>query len=86
MPTPPDRPVVDASTPPPSPDHAPERGRRFAKSAHIRIVAGQLKVARAEAEENPAGSFEFYCDEPSALGGEDRYPPPLTYIAAGVGF
>lgn len=86
MPTPSDGSVVDSSTPSPSPEHAPEKGRRFPKSARIRIVAGQLKVASAEAEENPAGSFEFYSDEPSALGGEDRHPQPLTYVAAGVGF
>ena len=30
--------------------------------------------------------FEIHCDEPTVpLGGEDRYPQPLTYIAAGLG-
>ena len=30
--------------------------------------------------------FEVFCDEPERMGGEDNYPPPLTYIAMGVGF
>jgi hypothetical protein len=30
--------------------------------------------------------FEVFCDEPERMGGEDSYPPPLTYIAFGVGF
>ena len=79
-------PVVGRSTPAPSPAHSPERGNRFEKSAHIRIVKDQLKVAEAQSEEGSEARFEFYCDEPPSLGGEDRYPQPLTYIAAGVGF
>ena len=78
-------PVVGPSTRAPGPDHSPERGRRFAKSARIRIVRDQLKVAEAQSETGD-GRFEFFCDEPPALGGEDRFPQPLTYIAAGVGF
>jgi hypothetical protein len=79
-------PVVGPSTPAPSPDRSPERGRRFAKSAHIRIVKDQLKVAHAPSDMPAKEPFEFYCDEPPALGGEDRFPQPLSYIAAGVGF
>ena len=40
---------------------------------------GQLKVGRHR-------HFEVLCDEPEGLGGEDRYPQPLTYICMGVGF
>ena len=79
------RPVVGPSTRAPSPAHSPERGNRFAKTAHIRIVKDQLKVAEAQSETSEA-RFEFFCDEPPSLGGEDRYPQPLTYIAAAVGF
>ena len=85
MPDSSNRPVVGPSTPAPSPAHSPERGNRFAKSAHIRIVKDQLKVAEAQSETSEA-RFEFFCDEPPSLGGEDRYPQPLTYIAAAVGF
>lgn len=52
---------------------------RVTMGANIEIVRHQLKVARA-------GKFEFYCDEPPILGGEDEYPQPLTYMAATVGF
>jgi hypothetical protein len=47
--------------------------------ADMRIVEGQLKVAHVR-------QFEFFCDEPPSLGGQDRYPQPLHYVAAGVGF
>jgi hypothetical protein len=79
-------PVVGPSTRAPSPAHSPESGRRFAKSAHIRIVKDQLKVANAPAASDAGRSFEFFCDEPPELGGDDRFPQPLTYIAAAVGF
>ncbi len=29
---------------------------------------------------------EIYSDEPKHIGGSDRYPPPMSYIAMGVGF
>ena len=32
------------------------------------------------------GKFEVFCDEPERMGGDDSYPPPLTYIAMGIGF
>lgn len=30
--------------------------------------------------------FTIYSDEPPRIGGDDNYPPPLTYITAGIGF
>ena len=30
--------------------------------------------------------FVIYSDEPARIGGDDNYPPPLTYITAGIGF
>lgn len=30
--------------------------------------------------------FTFYSDEPDRMGGDDNYPPPLTYITGGIGF
>ena len=79
-------PVVGPSSRSPSPEHSPERGRRFAKRAHIRIVKDQLKVAQVPSDVPDNDPFEFYCDEPPSLGGEDRFPQPLSYIAAAVGF
>ncbi len=82
----PNDPVVSSSTRPPSDSKAPERNNRFVKSARIRIIKGQLKVAEADSDESEGKRFEFYCDEPPSLGGDDEYPQPLTYVAAGVGF
>jgi len=57
------------------------RGRSFTMSADMETLKmdRQLKVGRFR-------DFEFYCDEPHYLGGDDEYPQPLTYLAAGVGF
>jgi len=57
----------------------PARTLRVTMGADIDIIDGQLKVAHSR-------GFEFFCDEPPRIGGEDRYPQPLTYVAAGVGF
>ncbi|HWL65079.1 MAG TPA: hypothetical protein VNP73_03810 [Actinomycetota bacterium] len=43
-------------------------------------------MAHADVDEGNGKTFEFYCDEPPSLGGENQFPQPLTYIAAGVGF
>ena len=39
----------------------------------------QLKVGRS-------GKFAVYCDEPARIGGSDRYPSPMTYLAMAIGF
>ena len=45
------------------------------------VVAGemQLKLGRA-------GKFEVYCDEPARIGGTDRHPSPMNYLALSIGF
>ncbi len=53
--------------------------RRIVYRAEAETVDGQLKVGRQR-------HHEFYCDEPPAIGGHDRYPQPLAYLAAGIGF
>lgn len=53
--------------------------RRTVYRVDARIVEGQLKVARQR-------QHEFFCDEPPTIGGQDRYPQPLAYFAAGLGF
>jgi hypothetical protein len=39
----------------------------------------QLKVGRS-------GKFNVYCDEPARIGGTDRYPSPMAYLAMSIGF
>lgn len=86
------RPVVGPNTPLPSPDALPPGGRRMTLGADIEIIEGHLKVARGGASSAAGGpeddrrAFEFHSDEPPFLGGEGRYPQPLLYVAAGVGF
>ena len=43
---------------------------------------------KARAKPNPeliGANQTFYVDEPPTLGGEGRYPQPLTYVAGGIG-
>lgn len=57
------------------------RGRVATMSADLETLKmdGQLKAARFR-------QFEFFCDEPPAVRGDDAYPQPLTYLVAGIGF
>ena len=32
------------------------------------------------------GKFEVFSDEAARIGGTDKYPSPMTYMAMGVGF
>ena len=86
------RPVIGLETKQPSPDALPPQGRRMTMGADIEIIEGHLKVARggssttAGPKQDEATTFEFYSDEPPFLGGESRYPQPLLYVAAGIGF
>ncbi len=41
--------------------------------------AGQTKPEMIGANQT------FYVDEPPILGGEGKYPQPLTYVAGGIG-
>ncbi len=78
------QPVVGPNTRAPLEDRGPERGVRVAMGADIRIVRDQIKVSEIDSEGGKR--FEVYCDEPPSIGGDDEYPQPLHYVAAGVGF
>lgn len=85
------RPVVHEGTPQPSPEALPPEGRFISMGADIEIIDGHLKIARGGSSTAAGGkmggeAFEFYSDEPPFLGGEGRYPQPLLYLAAGIGF
>jgi hypothetical protein len=45
------------------------------------VVTGQLQLKLGK-----AGKFEVYCDEPARIGGTDRYPSPMSYLALSIGF
>jgi hypothetical protein len=45
------------------------------------VVAGEMQLKRGV-----VGKFEVYCDEPARIGGTDRYPSPMNYLAMAIGF
>jgi hypothetical protein len=45
------------------------------------VIAGEMHLKRGV-----AGKFEVFSDEHERIGGTDRYPSPMTYLAMAVGF
>jgi len=45
------------------------------------VVSGEMQLKRGK-----AGKFEVLCDEPARIGGTDRYPSPMSYLAMSIGF
>jgi len=44
-------------------------------------LAGEMHLKRGR-----FGKFEVFSDEHQRLGGTDRYPSPMTYLAMAIGF
>ena len=59
----------------------PAQGITNENDVHTEVVAGELQLKRGS-----AGKFEVFCDEPARIGGTDRYPSPMTYLAMAIGF
>jgi hypothetical protein len=59
----------------------PPQGVRSETDVFTEVVAGEMHLKRGT-----SGRFEVYCDEAARIGGTDRYPSPMTYMAMGVGF
>ena len=45
------------------------------------VVSGEMHLKRGV-----AGKFEVFSDEAARIGGTDRYPSPMTYLAMAIGF
>jgi len=45
------------------------------------VVAGEMHLKRGV-----AGKFEVFSDEAARIGGTDKYPSPMSYLALAVGF
>ncbi len=61
-------------------------GAAIVVRARATIVSGERKRAEV-AHEHPAGSvWEIFSDEGQPLGGEDRAPEPLSFLAAAGAF
>jgi hypothetical protein len=60
------------------------------KIIQVRLTAesreGMKKRAVATQDASGFGTFSIWCDESTALGGEDSAPAPLTYFGAAIAF
>ena len=45
------------------------------------VVSGEMHLKRGS-----AGKFEVFSDEAARIGGTDKYPSPMSYLAMAVGF
>jgi hypothetical protein len=44
-------------------------------------VSGEMQLKRGT-----SGKFQVLCDEPARIGGTDKYPSPMSYLAMSIGF
>ena len=59
----------------------PEGGITNENDAFTETIVGELQLKRGTSRH-----FEVFCDEPARIGGTDKYPSPMTYLAMAVGF
>ena len=59
----------------------PAQGVTTDNEVYTEFVAGEMQLKRGT-----FGKFEVFSDEAARIGGTDRYPSPMTYLAMGVGF
>ena len=59
----------------------PAGGITNENDVHTEVVAGELQLKRGN-----VGKFEVFCDEPARIGGTDKYPSPMNYLALAIGF
>ena len=59
----------------------PPSGITNENNVHTEVVAGEMHLKRGT-----MGKFEVFSDEHARIGGTDRYPSPMTYLAMAIGF
>ena len=59
----------------------PRQGVAMHIEAELESIAGEphLKLGHSR-------GFDVYSDEPPHIGGTNKYPPPMSYLAMGIGF
>jgi len=59
----------------------PPGGIATDSEVYTEVVMGEGQLKRGT-----YGKFEVFCDEAARIGGTDKYPSPMTYMAMGTGF
>jgi hypothetical protein len=59
----------------------PTQGLATDSTVYTEVVIGEGQLKRGT-----IGKFEVFCDEAARIGGTDRYPSPMSYMAMGVGW
>ncbi len=59
----------------------PAEGIATDSEVYTEVVAGEGQLKRGT-----VGRFEVFCDEAQRIGGTDKYPSPMSYMAMGTGF
>ena len=59
----------------------PAAGITNENEVQTQVLAGNMQLKRGT-----SGKFEVFCDEPARIGGTDKHPSPMTYLAMAIGF
>jgi hypothetical protein len=59
----------------------PPGGISNENDVYTEVIAGEMHLKRGT-----IGKFEVFTDEAPRLGGTDKYPSPMSYMAMAVGF
>lgn len=59
----------------------PATGITNENEAYTEVIAGEMQLKRGT-----AGKFEVFSDEPARIGGTEKYPTPMSYLALAIGY
>ena len=59
----------------------PPQGVTTDNEVYTEVIAGEMHLKRGT-----CGRNEVFSDEAARIGGTDKYPSPMSYMAMGVGF
>ena len=59
----------------------PPEGIATDSEVYTEVVVGEGQLKRGT-----IGKFEVFSDEAARIGGTDKYPSPMSYMAMGTGF
>jgi hypothetical protein len=59
----------------------PPQGVTTDNEVYTEVIAGEMHLKRGT-----VGKFEVFSDEAQRIGGTDKYPSPMSYMAMAVGF